>query len=487
MLTSGDIEWIGQQLRVWETRLGWIEEATRAQVSALGDAVTALPATYQGPLPEGATGGAVDYHAAISGAPALVGSLSQTVSRYAATAESLYDSIRDAELRLVDVRAEPMDAPDRSTREAATVDELALAEITWGIVSTGYATTLANDTAILRAALTTTAVESEVPVPTGSEFAGVVAQQALLHGISLESLDPSGYVQAEADRVLAELSTDGSSLFTLLLDVAYSRRLGESDGTNSLDDVEAANRPAGLMTLLEQANEEYGFGFTEDQLSELATEFAHRSALLQANPNTAGALATGSEGPSIGDIDVDSFIAEATNVPWGEMDGAGVCVDASGRAGPLALDVGACVLSTDKDLGVIAYTAGGGGVGSPEASVSAGSIITNASSVKDLAGPAVAFSVSGGSAVGGSAIVAVGVERGPNGWRPNGIWTVQGNTALTTPSVNSSATVVNTHVVFANGTLNVIRRPVAAAANSSAAPWNWAEGIAEMGRHFRPG
>lgn len=472
-MTAGDLWWIGQQLRILQDNTGLTKDAARAHANQLANGVTTIEGTAEGPRVHAAVIALTDYATAIGEAPGILESIESTLGSWATVAESLYEDWINANARIAEIQAGIYQMSPDGAERALRVQNNNIEEIksTWSRTCADMAETMHGDTTELQRASIYAVGPGDIP--TGAEFAGVVSWSLATrwHGVTLTDIDPTGQLQEQADELLDDIIEGGGNpLITLVLDFANSQQASDADGHVSWDDILAATAdiptvdPNNVLDLVEKfAAAHPNLNLTEQQKADLAAEVINAAWLLRAGDGTETALNSGPTAPTTSDIDMAAVEEAKENIDLSKFNGFGACAEAAGDLGPIpvALEAGGCVVTTDKNTGLIVFTGGGAGTGSPNASAAGGAIITNAQDVNDLGGYAVNYTVGAGSGLGGSGTVSIGVERGPNGiWHPNGIYAVQLNASATTPDVSAAGTVVSTKVVFTNGTLNVIREPV---------------------------
>ena len=208
-------------------------------------------------------------------------------------------------------------------------------------------------------------------------------------------------------------------------------------------------------------NTRYNLGLSDGEMELLARESVATALMLHAaDDELVETLVIDPEPPDIDNINTDGLWNDLQEISIG-FDGIGICLEADASGGPaLAGGVGTCIVSTDDDLGQIAWHAIGGAVGTSAISAGAGPITTNASNIGQLEGWSVCFTGGGGSGGGASGTVCGGLTLHPDGqYRFNEVVSAQGSITVTSPSAGGQMVLVRTYVVWRNGTLNVIREP----------------------------
>lgn len=323
--------------------------------------------------------------------------------------------------------------------------------------------------------------------------AGGVLTVAQLEQLDLDDLDleaGDGTDTAAAGALEALLAHPYAFLGLAALETTNDgQHITEADGDLSDSDQDDGLDPRRIEELIRQGVAEFDLDLSDAEIAALVSLTVGANALgLAADDDTALREEVARAHAAPPELTEDELVQMEADVfdALANMDGVGICAEASGSLGPRAGEAGTCFISTDDDFGQIAwYGFGVAGTGGG-ASAGAGTILTNAENVNQLGGPAVCFTGGGGAGGGGTGTVCGGVVEVDGGYRFNGIVTVQGNVTATTPGASVTVSAVDTRVVWRNGVVNaVVRAPIEAVIDSDSAPWNWGEGIQRIGRAFR--
>ena len=407
--------------------------------------------------------GARAYVAEIDGAPGLIED-GQTVRALAEYADAVAQDIAGWESRAAVAERRRSGTPLLDDADSAWIAESRITELgnTWVDNAAWYALVLASNAAALRRCCDAIACQTGHPQPPSSTaYHTMVAVFANAEGVALDVIDPTGRLEATVMTMIADLENDelGPFKFTVL-EVMRQRNLDMQDLILTDNDLGSAEYGVALA-LWTEVNTRYNLGLSDGEMELLARESVATALLLHAaDDDLVETLVIDPEPPDIDNFDTDGLWNDLNEISMG-FDGIGICLEADVSGGPaLAGGVGTCIVSTDEDLGQIAWHAVGAAVGTSGISAGAGPISTNASRIGQLEGWSVCFTGGGGSGVGASGTVCGNLDFEADGtYRFNGIVSSQGSITATSPSAGGAAVLVRTYVVWRNGTLNVIREP----------------------------
>lgn len=339
----------------------------------------------------------------------------------------------------------------------------------------------------------------------GTAYLEMIGRFSVATGIPLDTIDPSGTTQGRIEaHALELLTTPDGLLIALATEVADDGGIDNRDQKVSEAGAQAMTDPVVARSNLQQAAQALGIELSETELHRLTAAAVSTAYVWLAgwNDNVEESIEDRLEqqrdvqtpevdAPNIENIDFAS-LADIHEIAI-DFDGLGLCLDADGSAAGVAVGAGTCILTTEADLGQVAWTAVGVSPGSivsgPSASIGAGAIVTNAQETRALDGYALCMTGGGGSGVGGSGTVCGNIEPGDDGiWRFNGVVTAQGNVTATTTSADVTMTLVHTSVLWHSGALNVIREPVEAVVERGSNAWTDFWGFPhDVSNYFRSG
>lgn len=276
------------------TTLEGVENVVGGVVSTAATASTSIAASWSGQTPEMISGALGAYVETIGPATSAVAEVRRLVGSLATTAGELADRLSAAERTLATADVLVGGAPVQWSedderafdRASATVDECrTLWHDACRAVDTGWGEAVATLTSIVDAQ----ALPHVEGVPTHAEYVRFVVGFAATTTFSLDDLDPSGELQAEATDLHQQLAVDPEEqdpFYTLLaavIDVAKQGDLGQLDGNWSSQDLEHATDPERVRQILHQLNEEQGLELTDEMIDQLTERIVTSAWLLRAD------------------------------------------------------------------------------------------------------------------------------------------------------------------------------------------------------------
>ena len=298
--------------------------------------------------------------------------------------------------------------------------------------------------------------------PSPTAYHTMVAMFANAEGVALDVIDPTGQLEATVMTMIADLENDELGPFKFaVLEVMRQRNLDMQDLILTDNDLGSAEYGVALA-LWTEVNTRYNLGLSDGEMELLARESVATALMLHAaDDELVETLVIDPEPPDIDNINTDDLWNDLHEISMG-FDGIGICLEADASGGPaLAGGVGTCIVSTDDDLGQIAWHAVGGAVGTSgdqrrrRADQHERVQTSDSSRVGRCASPAVED-----PGVGASGTVCGGLDFHPDGTVP-----VQrhrqrpGKHHGDVAGRRRPVVLVRTYVVWRNGTLNVIREP----------------------------
>ena len=488
-VSSAQLRQVAGELRSFATSLGASSAAASTNIDGLSRSIEDAAGTWSGPDPTRVNDGARAYVTAIAGAPGLIDEMQQSVTGLAEYAEAVARDIAGWEGRraAVDERRRAGTAL-LDDADAAWIAESRIADLgnTWVYNAGWYALALASHATALRSCCDAVAMSDGHPQPPNpTAYYTMVATFANAEGMALDVIDPTGRLDDVVVSMIEDLRNGELGPFKFgILEVLRQRNLDEQDLILTDNDLGAASFGAALA-LWRDANGRYNLGLSDGEMELLARETVATALMLHAaDDELVETLVINPEPPDIDNIDAAELWNDLNEISVA-FDGLGICLEADASGGPaLAGGVGTCIVSTDDDLGQIAWHAVGGAVGTSAISAGAGPISTNASNIGQLEGWSVCFTGGGGSGVGASGTMCGGLTLHPDGaYRFNSVVSAQGSIAATSPSAGGQALLVRTYVVWRNGTLNVIREPFEAVGEHATGMWDQVvRGLERMSR-----
>jgi hypothetical protein len=262
--------------------LGTMASGLGSQASALGGVVTearrqieAMADTWGGPRATSVIGVGTTYVDAVKPAVDALESAKATLDRWQSTGEDLAATLHSAEQRLASLDAEiarGLEYPGQIEDRRAAVSRLAETRAQWQSDCASYAGELSEAMSALAAAGLVAVPVDEPIVLYDETYFPAVAELAVVSGLDLSVVDPTGQAEAAVTGRAALLgSEDGAAMF-LVFDAANQGDLDKADGNLSEDDIIAATDPARVEALLRQAAEREGFEWDPEQLATMVAE-----------------------------------------------------------------------------------------------------------------------------------------------------------------------------------------------------------------------
>ena len=286
MITAASLAQLAVAMRGLATTLAGFQSQGAAASTALSANVDALPDLWTGPRADATIGAGRNYASTVfgSGTGGWVGTVDAVnaiIARWATAADEHAADLVAPEATLATDALDPED-PTAHIRAVNRVDEV---RVSWRRACTGFAVEIDTYRAPLTAAIDTLMFRGDFPYPplSGSQYDAVAYQFALLAGMPLSILDPSGDLErGRQGRLDGLFSTDTGNLVFTIIETAHEEDLGERDEHWSMDDLLAASDPDRVRAYIQSMYEDAGEPLNEEVLDMLvddtvATALAIRS------------------------------------------------------------------------------------------------------------------------------------------------------------------------------------------------------------------
>jgi hypothetical protein len=284
--TAASLAQAAEELTGLATALGAQAELVGAALASASEHVGGAARHWSGPAADETLGVSEDYLGLVHPAVGAIESAQSTVSNWAASAEQHSSELARYEGQLDNIAtdvAAGLETPDLADERRQATARIAEIRDSWSTACTTFAAEVDEVLSILLDSSLAAVSLTELTVLDNRTYAAAIAELAVITGIDLGAIDPSGWFEtAVAQRAALLGSEDGAWMFALI-ETAHQGDLSKADGNLSADDILAASDPATVRALLLQAAEDGGFDLDEAKLDALVNQVVGTAWLMRSS------------------------------------------------------------------------------------------------------------------------------------------------------------------------------------------------------------